>query len=337
MNASEIVHHLLGDQLHHMPQTMTDQSFAPINIALCKYWGKRDTQLNLPYNASLSVALPSKGAFTHLTVIDHATDIILFNQNELAPHTTFAKRLIAYLNLFRPYDVWRLKIDITSNIPVAAGFASSAAGFASIILALNQLLNWQCSLATLSILARLGSGSATRSFWKGFVEWPHGTDSNGMDSHGQPIATQWPALRVGLLTLDHTTKPLSSREAMQQTVRHSRLYETWPKQATQDLVRLKQAIQDKDFACFGGTAENNALAMHATMLSSWPPICYWLPETLAIMHRIWQLRADGLPLFFTEDAGPNLKLLFLEQTTDLVKQHFPTIEIIAPFETSSVI
>jgi diphosphomevalonate decarboxylase len=83
----------------------------------------------------------------------------------------------------------------------------------------------------------------------------------------------------------------------------------------------------------GKIAESNALAMHATMLSAWPPIGYSLPETIALMQKIWQLRNEGLALFFTQDAGPNLKLLFEENNTANVLSFFPELEMIKPFQT----
>jgi len=95
---------------------------------------------------------------------------------------------------------------------------------------------------------------------------------------------------------------------------------------------LKQAIKTKNLALLGGTAESNALSMHATMLSSWPAICYFLPETIAAMQQIWTARKEGLELYFTQDAGPNLKLMFVEKDKEQVKTLFPNLEIIKPFE-----
>ena len=195
-------------------------------------------------------------------------------------------------------------------------------------MALDQLFGWHASLQTLSILARLGSGSAARSLWSGFVEWQAGIKEDGMDSYGEPLQHAWPDLCVGFLALNEKQKPLSSRQAMKQTVQSSVLYEVWPKQVARDMLLIKQAIQEKDFSLLGATSENNALTMHATMLSSMPPICYFIPETIHAMHRIWQLRTEGLPLYFTEDAGPNLKLLFLKQDTQQIQTVFPEMSLV---------
>ena len=118
---------------------------------------------------------------------------------------------------------------------------------------------------------------------------------------------------------------------MQRTVTTSSLYSAWPSKVSHDLKVLKQAINLQDFLLLGKTAESNALTMHATMLSAWPPVSYALPETISVMQTIWSLRQAGLPVFFTQDAGPNLKILFLSQDEESIKQYFPTVEIIKPF------
>ena len=307
-------------------------AFAPTNIALVKYWGKRDTVLNLPVTSSFSIALRDKGALTHIALHDAKDDLIILNGKTIPAESTFAKRTSQYLDLFRSQKKWYLHIDINMSIPVAAGLASSACGFASLISALNDLFDWNLSKHDLSILARLGSGSAARSLWDGFVEWHAGVQSDGMDSFAEPFVADWPEFYVGILTLSEKEKPISSREAMQRTVAGSVLYGNWPKKVAQDLAMVKQAIHAKNFSLLGGTAESNALNMHATMLSTWPPICYFLPETIATMQKIWQLRKDGLELYFTQDAGPNVKLLFLKDDEETVKDQFPSVEVIKVFE-----
>ena len=218
------------------------------------------------------------------------------------------------------------------NIPAAAGLASSACGFASMACALNDLLQWQLAPRDLSLLARLGSGSAARSLWNGFVYWHEGIREDGMDSYGEPLDFEWPSLRVGILPISEQEKPVSSRDAMLRTVNSSSLYASWPRKVSQDLSIFKQALKTKNFSLLGGTAESNALAMHATMLSSWPPICYFLPATLTAMQQIWELRRAGCEVYFTQDAGPNLKLLFLEHQTTALKNSFPEMDVITVFE-----
>lgn len=331
MKKSDVVARILEKAKQQEPRE-AGISYAPTNIALCKYWGKRDEAINLPMTSSLSVALPSKGAGTHITWREDVRDRISVNGEMISQKTAFAHRTSEFLDLFRENRQICFDINVTMNIPIAAGLASSACGFASLVAALNDLFGWQLSLQELSILARLGSGSASRSFWNGFVEWHVGFQEDGMDSFGEPLPFTWPDLHVGILTLSTKEKALPSREAMQRTVMTSALYGNWPRKVTQDLIILKQAMRSKNFSLLGGTAESNALTMHATMLSSWPPICYALPETLATMQRIWNLRRDGIELYFTQDAGPNLKLIFLKKDIPEVQKLFPNVEVVKVFE-----
>lgn len=332
MKKSNVVQMIFHKNLTTVPQREKGLAFAPTNIALCKYWGKRDADLNLPMTSSISVALPDKGALTTLTLRDEENDLVVLNDKILAVDSLFVKRISQFLDLFRSEKKWYLHIDIKMNIPVAAGLASSACGFASLVSALNNLFDWNLSKRDLSILARLGSGSASRSLWKGFVEWHAGVQADGMDSFSAPLDFEWPELHVGILSISENEKSISSRAAMQHTVDSSSLYASWPKKVARDLVILRQALQRKNFSLLGGTAESNALTMHATMLSSWPPVCYFLPETITAMQKIWDLRRHGLEIYFTEDAGPNLKLLFLDKDINIIKELFPSVEVIRLFE-----
>jgi diphosphomevalonate decarboxylase len=331
MTKAKCIENMLGDKLLYIHPKPKGIAFAPTNIALCKYWGKRNTELNLPMTSSLSIALPDKGAFTTLMLREHHDEIYL-NHQQLSPGSLFVHRLVEYLNLFRLPNQWFLHVDIQMSIPVAAGLASSACGFASLVMSLNDLFGWRLTLRELSILARLGSGSAARSLWNGFVEWHAGVNEDGLDSYAVPIDDEWPELRVGILSFSEQEKPISSRTAMQRTLDTSVLYQSWPKKVMNDMSIIKQAIHHKNIALLGGAAESNALAMHATMLSSWPPVCYSLPETVAAMHQIWNMRTEGLSIYFTQDAGPNLKLLFLEAHENAVKKVFPNVSVVRVFE-----
>lgn len=331
MNKIDVVKAILGDRLLLEPKKEVSEAFAPSNIALCKYWGKRNQELNLPITSSLSISLDTKGATAGLKINNRPSDSIIFNGHEMDIFSAFAKRLIQFLNLFRKNSEPHFDISIHSNIPIAAGMASSACGFASIVQALDKLFCWELPEHELSILARLGSGSACRSIWQGFVEWHVGMRDDGMDSHGASIPTAWPELCVGLLILSEKDKGLGSREAMQRTITTSPLYSAWPAKVVQDLSLLKQAIIVQDFQLLGQTAESNAITMHATMLSAWPPIMYFLPETVAAMREIWDLRRAGVAVYFTQDAGPNLKLLFLQKDIEAIRACFPQVEVLKPF------
>ncbi|RDE24971.1 diphosphomevalonate decarboxylase [Motiliproteus coralliicola] len=327
----QIVQQQLPKQAQPGPQA---SAFAPSNIALCKYWGKRDKALNLPINPSLSVSLGQLGSRTELSPIDGAEDRVILNGEVQSLEGGFAAKVVSFLDLFRQPGSPRLQVDTHNNIPTAAGLASSASGFAALMLAVDKLYNFGLSPEQLSAFARLGSGSASRSIFEGFVEWQMGVRDDGMDSHARPLAQSWPNFRIGLLTLTSAAKSVGSRAGMQRTVDTAHLYQSWPLQAAADLERIHQAIEQQDFELLGATAEQNALSMHATMIASWPPLLYWQPESVAAMQQVWALREQGLPLYFTMDAGPNLKLLFQGQDQQAVLKAFPSLQVVAPFEAA---
>lgn len=319
----------------YLPATLTPgeqaEAFAPSNIALCKYWGKRDKTLNLPINASLSVSLAHLGSRTRITPAADRIDHVLLNGVEQAADSSFARKVIAFVDLFRGNLVQPLLIDTHNNIPTAAGLASSASGFAALMLALNDFYRLQLTSEQLSAFARMGSGSASRSIFTGFVEWQMGNREDGMDSHAIQLSAQWPALRIGLVKVATGEKKVDSRAGMQRTVETAHLYQSWPLQAAADLSRLHGAIAEQDFELLGATAEQNSLSMHATMIASWPPLLYWQPESVAAMQQVWSLREQGVPVYFTMDAGPNLKLLFTAEHEAVISKAFPDLEVVAPF------
>jgi diphosphomevalonate decarboxylase len=303
------------------------EAFAPSNIALCKYWGKRNAELNLPVNSSISISLGKLGTRTIIKFAKNADRIFL--NGKPAPKY-FAARLSAYLDLFRP-DGTFFEVRTKNNIPTAAGLASSASGFAALIKALDQLMNWGFNPRELSMLARLGSGSATRSMYEGFAVWHAGQRADGMDSYSESIDGDWSDLRIGILEVSRARKKVGSTEGMNRTHETSELYRVWPEQAACDYDELRTAVAAQDFPMLGKTAENNAMAMHATMMAAWPPLCYWKPQSVTMMHKVWAAREEGLELYFTMDAGPNLKLLFLKENQAVVKKLFPKVQMIRPF------
>ena len=303
------------------------EAFAPANIALCKYWGKRNAELNLPVNSSLSISLGKLGTRTIIKFAKNADRIFL--NGKVAPKA-FAARLSAYLDLFRKEDQF-FEVRTENNIPTAAGLASSASGFAALVKALNELMGWKFNARELSMLARVGSGSASRSLYDGFAVWHMGQRADGMDSYAESLDGAWPDLRVGILEVSKVRKKVGSTEGMNRTRETSELYEAWPEQAQCDYDELRTAIAAKDFPMLGKTAENNAMAMHATMMAAWPPLCYWKPQSVSLMQKVWASREEGLELYFTMDAGPNLKLLFLKKNQAAVKRLFPKVQIVKPF------
>lgn len=291
--------------------------FSPTNIALIKYWGKRNDELNLPVTSSLSITL-NIGTQTKIVLAD--SDRLFLNGSEVCEDELFYKRTFSFLNLFRSPHTF-FQVHTKNDMPTSAGIASSASGFSALTLALNELYGWNLSRRELSMLARLGSGSSSRSLFSGFVEWYRGDRDDGLDSFAQAFSDNFTNLSVGLWIVDAGKKPISSRDAMKQTMQSSTLYKAWPEVVDKDLAELKKAIGAEDFTLLGSISERNSLAMHATMLASSPPICYYLPESIQAMQHIWNLRRSGLEVYFTMDAGPNLKLLFLKKDRQRLQQN----------------
>jgi diphosphomevalonate decarboxylase len=316
----------------YQPAKAVVDVFAPANIALCKYWGKRNLELNLPVTDSLSLSLGTLGSHCKLSDTDKATDRIVLNGNELSAEHPFVKRLVTFLDLFREHPSERFCIETTNTIPTAAGFASSASGFAAVVKALDRRYGWQLPAAQLSILARMGSGSASRSLWQGFVRWHAGQSDDGMDSVSEPLESQWEEICIGLLVLNRNQKKIGSTEAMKRTVETSALYRAWPQQVERDMTCMLSAIEQRDFEMLGKTAETNALAMHATMMAACPPVLYWQPESLIAMQTVWQARNEGLPVYFTMDAGPNIKLVFQKADQDAIEKRFEGLVTANPWE-----
>ena len=303
-------------------------AFAPSNIALSKYWGKRDAALNLPVNSSLSVSLGDLGTKTELRLADESA--VHLNGKVVDPADSFAIRTLEFLKRFRMLGT-NFEVRTENNIPTAAGLASSASGFAALVMALDDLAGWGLDKKKLSMLARLGSGSASRSVFNGFVQWNAGSSVDGLDSYAEPLSNAWKEFRIGILELSKARKPVGSRDGMNRTVQTSELYKSWPAQANRDIETIRTAIEVRDFPTLGKTAEHNALAMHATMMSAWPPLIYLQPESMEMIHKVQHARADGIEVYLTIDAGPNIKLLFLADNETDVKTRFPALQIIKPF------
>ena len=146
-----------------------------------------------------------------------------------------------------------------------------------------------------------------------------------------PMATIWEDLQIGLLIFDAQEKSISSRQAMLHTQMTSPFYQTWCENSRSDFALLHTAIEQQNFRQLGETAEYNALSLHAVMLAARPPIIYSQPATLQVISKVHELRRKGTEVYLTQDAGPNLKLLFLAKDLPLVQHTFAALEVIDPF------
>ncbi|MDY0410243.1 diphosphomevalonate decarboxylase [Virgibacillus soli] len=298
---------------------------AHTNIALIKYWGKRNDSLILPTNNSLSLTLD--GFYTETTVDfqDSLTEDSFFLNKEKINGIAY-ERVTLFLDLIRKIaDKPNLfaTVHSTNHVPTAAGFASSASGFAALAAAGSKAIGLQLADHELSRLTRQGSGSACRSIYGGFAEWQQGTLEDGSDSYAVPIAEQnfWD-VRVAAIVLSAKEKKVSSREGMKRTVDTSPFFKGWVDSIPADLREIKQGIEARDFEKVGAVAEANCLKMHATTLGAAPPFTYWNDITVSVMQTVQKLREEGIPAYFTIDAGPNVKVLYLPENEDKIVNTF---------------
>lgn len=306
---------------------MKARAKAHTNIALIKYWGKRNEALILPTNNSLSLTLD--GFFTTTAVEFHeeySKDLFYLDGNEITGEAY--TRVTEFLDLVRQLSGKKLyaKVDSTNDVPTAAGFASSASGFAALAAAASKAIGLELTDQELSRLTRRGSGSACRSIYGGFAEWEMGEREDGVDSYAVPIAPKeyWD-VRVAAVVLTATKKKVSSRAGMRRTVETSAFYDGWLATVPNDLKEIKQAIKDKDFEKLGMIAEANCQKMHATTLGAVPPFTYWQDSTMRVMQTVQELREQGTPVYFTIDAGPNVKVLYLPEDEQKVKKSLMAI------------
>ena len=290
---------------------MKATALAHPNIALVKYWGKRDDALILPHQSSLSLTLAPLSVTTTVE-FGAAAD-----QVELNGHTAKGserERVLRVLEAVRSEGGAKLgpaRMVSRGDFPASAGLASSAAGFAALAVAARAAAGLPGDAKAASLLSRLGSGSACRSVQGGFCEWlrgerPDGTDSYAVQRFGEG---HWPELRMVVAILNRDEKEVKSRDGMKHTVETSPYYAAWVKDAEAEVPRAVDCIQRKDLEALGALSERNAWRMHATALSAQPPLCYLHANTLGLIEHLREQRKKGMPVWFTLDAGPNPVLL----------------------------
>lgn len=303
---------------------------AHTNIALIKYWGKKDAALHLPYTDSLSLTLDGYYTTTTTHFIDAAQDEIWLD-HQLAD-AAFAARVEKFLNLVRTlnHSQKRICVQTVNHVPTAAGLASSASGFAALAGSLDKLFQMNLSKTDLSRLARWGSGSATRSIFGGFVQWHQGTDD--ASSFAEAIDEN-PNLPIRLLSVvvNNQEKKITSTKGMLQAVETSPFYAQWPQVVQTDLKSMLQALRNHDLELIGQIAEDNCLAMHALNWTSRPAFTYFTAATYQIINLVHQLRAQGYLAYYTIDAGPNVKIITsiadLAQVQAQVQANFPQAQV----------
>lgn len=290
--------------------TTTATAVAHPNIALIKYWGKRDEAVQLPATGSLSLTLGIAPTTTTVSLIDDPSvtaDSGTLNGQEMVGKDL--SRVQKFLDLVRERagSTSFAEVTSTNEIPTGAGLASSASGFGALALAAAKAYGLDYTPEQLSALARRGSGSACRSIFGGLVEWLPGDDD--ASSHAVALPDSGLDLSLVVAVLAPGRKKIDSRAAMRRTVETSPFFPAWVEQVPRDIEDMKAAIAAADFTAVGELAEANAMRMHATMLGALPPVRYWNPDSVAALDLVATLRDEGTECYATMDAGPNVKVL----------------------------
>ena len=298
--------------------------FAPINIALIKYWGKSNEELNLAITPSLSISSSILGTKTQI-FISNKDEIIINNMN--IDGETF-ERIFGFVNLWRKaINLNRyLKIVSQNNVPTASGLASSASGFSALTLALNDLLSLNLSQNELSILARIGSGSACRSVFKDsrFAIWNGDfAEPFSFSSKAKTITNE---IELLIFILDKNSKKISSREAMRitkQTWQDGKNYdyELWLKQTKHDFYAIQTVNNWQEF---GKIVEQNSLLMHKAITTA--GIDYFNEKTKIMLKFVKNCRADNLFVYLTIDAGANVVLIYQKKDETKLLQAISDLE-----------
>lgn len=288
----------------------TATAIAHPNIALAKYWGKRDDGVNQPAVPSLSVTLAGMATTTTVT-FDAELEQDVFFLGGVPVNGGPWMRVVGLLERVRRASrrTERAHVESANDFPTAAGLASSASGFAALALAAATAAGLEATCEYVSDLARRTSVSAARSAFGGFVELPVGKPG---DDDLSAVAVAPPDqldLRVIVAVTREEPKDVSSTEGMKHTVRTSPYYSAWVESAPAVCRRVREAIVHRDLEALGVAAEESALAMHASSIAARPGLIYWTGATVDAVHEVRQLRGRGVFAYATIDAGPHVKVL----------------------------
>ncbi|HEX6982592.1 MAG TPA: diphosphomevalonate decarboxylase [Balneolaceae bacterium] len=310
-------------------QSTTKDAFAVAvahaNIALIKYWGKRQEELNLPAVGSISLTLDSLRTETTI----HFDNTLRTDQFELNGKTVSGAPLQRVSNFLDCIDSARPYASVTStnNFPTAAGLASSASGFAALALSASAALRQNLSRQALSKLARQGSGSAARSVYGGFAEMKCGDNQKGDDDFAVPLFDEdyWD-IRMLIAITSTEKKSVGSTQGMNNTAQTSPYYDAWVQSQSSDLKEMRAALKAKDFEKAGELTEYSCFKMHGLAMSARPALLYWNDATVEAIRIIRDLRQNGTAAYVTIDAGPQVKILCLPGAVDDVKQALETVD-----------
>ena len=286
------------------------QARAHPNIALVKYWGKAPGSDNKPASPSISLTIDELETVTRVSAAKKET--IRLNGKLVQD-----KKISNFLRLFdEAFGTGPLNIESSNNFPTGSGLASSASGFAALVTALNETFELGLDLPERSIWARRGSGSAARSMCSGIATLEE--VSGDWQAREISAPSRWPLSVVVAITTEDR-KSVSSSVGMERSRSTSPFYKAWIANATKEFDTCKAAIKNKDFQQLGMITESSCLQMHAVMMSSYPALIYWNEVTVNCIRAVREMRSQGLDVFFSIDAGPQIKAICLPEGSSKVE------------------
>jgi diphosphomevalonate decarboxylase len=296
------------------------------DVALIKYWGKKDPVLRLPENNSISMILKGLDAITTVEFrVDLINDDIEIEGMQSERETI---RVIEHLDRFRHMTNLSIyaKIKSKNSFPKSTGLSSSGSGFAALTYAATASLGLEFSEKELSIIARQASGTACRCICGGFVEWESGNSSESSYSQTIYPSNYWD-LRDIVVILGKDTKSVSSTEG-HNLAKSSPFFSFRQSHIEDKLRRLKNTINDRNFTSFGELVEAEALEFHSILFTSRPSIVAWYPGTIQVIHEVFRLRKEGIEAYFTINTGFNVHVLTLPKYETIVKERMVTLPLV---------
>ena len=305
------------------------------NIAIVKYWGKKDAKKMIPATSSISLTLNDMFTETEMEFISdedikisvekemkngdykdkfsNMTD--LFYLNGELQDSVHTEKISKVVDLFRENRSQKVKISTTNNMPTAAGLSSSSSGLSAVIKACNELFGKNYTQSELAQISKFGSGSSSRSFFGPIAAWDKDTGEI------YEVKTDL-KLAMIVLVLNENKKEISSRNGMELCAKTSTYFDEWVKQSEIDFVNMKKYLAENNFEKVGILTEENALRMHKTTETANPPFTYFNEKTYEAMDFVKNLRNNGEKCYFTMDAGPNVKVLCLEENLEKLAEIF---------------
>ncbi len=318
----------------------TATAIAPSNIAFVKYWGKSDNKLTLPQNASISMSLDALYTTTKVTFDSGLTTDEVWIQNDEGYNQLMsgskASRVTEHLNRLRRIAGNQLfaKVESTNNFPTGVGIASSASAFAALTLAVVSALEIDSTEKEMSRLTRLaGSGSATRSIYGGYVEWLTGDDQTSIAKQLAP-ENHW-LLSDLVAIVSKTEKKVSSLEG-HDLASTSPYFLPRLTELPQRLKKVRTAIKNKDLTLLGSELEPEALSLHTVAMTCVPPVFYPTTETFLVLEQLRELRKQGLEVYGTMDAGPNVHCICAQKDREKIETKLKELPYVSQIFAANV-